>query len=213
VKAFNPAVIKKYLGSGLRRAPFYLLFLPLYALSFLFPRDPRLWVFGALDGRGYTGNTRMLTSYVQQKRSETRALWHALDPEVCSKMRQLALRSFSEHSLKGFWVLLRIRVYFVTHHLLGVKPFVSGGAEGVQHWHGIPLKKIGSDTLKPGLYMRFLLAREPPGALFRRAHTFQKAWILATLEETARTLCSGYQAPRERVWITGYPRSDALFLP
>ena len=211
MKAFNPAVIKKYFSSGVRRAPFYLLFLPLYALSFLFPRDPRLWVFGALDGRGYTGNTRMLASYVKRRHPEIRVVWLASDAEVCRKMRQLGLRCFFKYSLKGFWVSLRARVYFVTHHLFDVNPFVSGGAEVVQCWHGIPLKKIDFDTLKPGLYTRFLLAREPLGALFRRAHTFQKAWILATSEETARTLGSGFRAPRERIWITGYPRNDALF--
>ncbi len=208
---FDPAVLKRYLGSGLRRGPFYFFLLPLYFLSFLVPRNPRLWIFGALDGRGYTGNTRALASYVRARVPEVRAVWLASSREVCARMRELGLECYGKYSPMGFWLSARAKVLFVTHHLFDVNPFTSGGAEVVQTWHGVPLKKIDFDTIESGVYRRFLLAWEPFGVLYRRAHTFRRAWVLATSEETARTLGSGFLVPKERIWITGYPRNDYLF--
>ena len=43
-----------------------LLFLPIYWLSFLFPRDKRIWLFGSTFGRRFADNPRYLYLYVSQ---------------------------------------------------------------------------------------------------------------------------------------------------
>jgi len=210
-KSYNPTIAKKFLASGLRRGLLYFFLLPVYALSHLAPRDPKLWAFGSDDGRTFGGNARYLADYVKRKVPEVRPVWFATTKRACRDAEEAGLSCVHPYSPKGMAVALRAGAYFITHHLFDVNPYLSGGAEVVQLWHGIPLKKIDFDTIEDGLFKRFLLAKEPFGALYRRAHTFQKAHVVATSEETARLFESGFLVPRERVWITGYPRTDPLF--
>jgi len=209
----NTAILRRFLLSGLRRALLYGLMLPIYAASWLFPRDPRVWAFGADDGQTFGGNARYLADFVQRKLPQVRAVWFASRREACQNARAAGLECVHPYSLKGIYWALKAKVYFITHHLFDVNPYVSGGAEVVQLWHGLPLKKIEFDTVEEGPYRRFLLAQEPFGALYRRAHTFQKAWVVATSEETAKLFQSSFLVPRDRIWITGYPRTDPLFDP
>ena len=207
----NAAIARRFFLSGLRRGLGYALMLPLYALSHLAPRDPRLWAFGADDGRTFGGNARYLADYVKRKVPEVRPVWFATTRRACQDAEEAGLSCVHPYSPKGMAVALRAGAYFITHHLFDVNPYLSGGAEVVQLWHGIPLKKIEFATLPDSFYRRFLLAREPFGALFRRAHTFQRAHVVATSEETARLFEESFLTPRERIWITGYPRTDPLF--
>ncbi len=209
--AYNPSITRKFLAAGLRRGALYLLMLPVYAASHLAPRDPQLWAFGSDDGRTFGGNARYLADYVKRKLPGVRPVWFATTPQACQSAREAGLSCVHPYSPKGMAVALRAGAYFITHHLFDVNPYLSGGAEVVQLWHGIPLKKIDFDTIEDGFFKRFLLAKEPLGALYRRAHTFQKARVVATSEETARLFESGFLVPRERIWITGYPRTDPLF--
>ena len=94
------------------------------------PRDPRLWVFGAQDGRGHAGNTRYLAGYVKAHHPEIRVVWLAASREVCRRVRALGLECHGRFSLKGFALAARAGVFFVTHHLFDVNPYVSGGGGG-----------------------------------------------------------------------------------
>jgi len=152
-----------------------------------------------------------MAHYVRSRRRDIRVIWLSSSPRACSQAKALGLECYLKYSLQGFYWSLRAKIFFITHHLFDVNPFVSGGAEVVQLWHGIPLKRIEFDALESPIGHWFLSAREPFGILLRRAHTFRKAWLVATSKESAEKLASGLQVPRERVWITGYPRNDCLF--
>lgn len=210
-KRLDPLVYRKYSRQILKRSWTYLAFLPLYLGSFAIPRNPRIWIFGASDGRGLAGNTRYLASYVKKYCRDIRPVWLTSEPRVCAKVRELGIECHMKYSIRGFALAAKAKAFFITHHLFDLNPFVSGGAQIIQTWHGIPLKKIEFDTIDDGVYKSFLLAREPFGVLVRKSHTFRRGWLLATSSETARTLSSGFLAPPERVWITGYPRNDVLY--
>ena len=126
-----------------------LLLLPVYWLSFLFPRNKKIWLFGSTFGRRFADNPRYLYLYVSQHKEELglRPIWISHNEDVVQMLNSKGYEAYMYHSLKGIWFALRGKVYLFDNYSKDINFLQSGGALKVNLWHGIPLKKIQHDNV------------------------------------------------------------------
>ena len=121
------------------------LFFLLSIISIIFPKDKRLWVFGAWYGQRYSDNSRYLFEYICKNEPDIRAVWLTRNKKIFNELRGIGKEVYLAKSLKSFFMGYRARVVFVSSDMLDVNPLACYGALKVQLWQGTPLKKIGLD--------------------------------------------------------------------
>lgn len=188
-----------------------LLLLPLYWLSYLMPRNKKIWLFGSTLGKRFSDNPRYLYLYCSQHKEELgiRPIWISKDKEIVAQLSAAGLEAYAYHSLKGIWYALTGKVYLYDHYSKDINFPQSGGALKVDMWHGIPLKKIQADN-----------SMDP----FRHPKNGWERWkclprncssekpsdhILAPSEYLKPLFESAFRNP-ENVFVCGYPRNDIL---
>jgi CDP-glycerol glycerophosphotransferase (TagB/SpsB family) len=196
------------MATYLMRLAKQLAWLPLCLVAWVFPRDQRLWVFGAWHGRQYADNARYLYRHVRDREPTLRAVWLAHDPAVVRQVAKEGGEAELAYSWRGILVALRAGVFLVTHSSEDVNTHASLGGRLINLTHGTPLKRMGKDaralrndavTLLFERYLRRLL----PGK--RRAEM-----LLVASEEGQQRMISAFELPFERVVPLGYPRWDAF---
>lgn len=192
-----------------------LLLLPIYWLSFLVPRDKKLWLFGSTFGKRFADNPKYLYLYVSQHKEELgiRPVWLSHDREIVEFLRGAdggtgIYEAYYYHTLKGIWLALRGKVYLFDNYSKDINFWQSGGAVKVNLWHGIPLKKIQADNF-------FDLFRHPRNRWerwknFPRNLSDEKPhhYVLATSEFIRPVFASAFLT--KNVIVNGYPRNDSM---
>jgi len=187
-----------------------LLLLPVYWLSFLFPRNKRIWLFGSTFGRRFADNPRYLYLYMSQHRSKTgiRPVWISHDKGIVHFLNRHGYEAYYYHSLKGILFALRGGVYLFDNYSKDINFWQSGGALKINMWHGIPLKKIQADNV----FDRF---RNPKNAWekfrnFPRNLSDEKPchYILSPSWFMRDIFSSAFNT--DNVIVAGYPRNDLL---
>ncbi|QFU01532.1 CDP-glycerol:poly(glycerophosphate) glycerophosphotransferase [Halomonas sp. THAF5a] len=182
--------------------------LPMCLPALLWPRDPRLWVFGAWHGRQYADNTGHLYRHVRDHEPALRGVWLTHDAEVVRQVRQEGGEAAMAYSLQGILLSLRAGRVLVTHSAEDVNSHASLGAELVNLTHGTPLKRMGRDARSRRIghltacfdrYLKRLL----PGK--RRANR-----VLVASAVGRERMASAYGLDPARVMALGYPRWDAF---
>lgn len=215
-----------------------LLFLPIYWLSFLFPRDNRIWLFGSTFGRRFADNPRYLYLYVSQhsdssseqvraRVSEWEAaghgyvkdedckvihpIWISHDKGIVDFLNQNGYEAYYYHSLKGIWYCLRGKIYFFDNYSKDISFWLSGGAMKVNLWHGVGNKCINYDNKHDKV-------RHPKNAwerfkYFPRRLSDEKPshYILTTSPMMSEIFARAFQVSMEHVLEAGYPRNDILY--
>ena len=189
-----------------------LLLLPVYWLSFLFPRSKKIWLFGSTFGRRFADNPRYLYLYVSQHKAEfgIRPVWISHNNSVVQILNAEGYEAYMYHSLKGIWFALRGKVYLFDNYSKDINFWQSGGAMKVNLWHGIPLKKIQHDNV-------FDKFRHPKN-LWEKIKNFPRNisdekpnhYVLTTSENLKPIFSSAFQT--DNVLVTGYPRNEVLIL-
>lgn len=110
---------------------------PMYAISFLTPRDSKKWCFGGSENSKYM---YLLTDF---KSIGVRAIWFSKDRMTVKKYRSLGREAYTKFSVIGLFHLFTSKVYFITNGLGDVTIYAGGNAKIVNLWHGLPYKKIG----------------------------------------------------------------------
>ncbi len=188
-----------------------LFLLPVYWMSFLVPRDKKLWLFGSTFGRRFADNPKYLYLYVSQhkKRLGVRPVWISHDKRIVSMLSREGYEAYYYHSLKGIWMALRGKVYIFDNYSKDINFWQSGGAVKVNLWHGIPLKKIQADNL----FDSFRHPKNPweKWKNFPRNLSDEKPhhYVLATSDFIKPAFVSAFRT--RNVIVNGYPRNDSLF--
>ncbi len=188
-----------------------LLLLPVYWMSFLVPRDRKLWLFGSTFGRRFADNPKYLYLYVSQHKKElgVRPVWISHDKSIVSMLSEKGYEAYYYHSVKGIWLALRGKVYIFDNYSKDINFWQSGGAVKVNLWHGIPLKKIQADNL-------FDSFRHPRN-LWEKWKNFPRNlsdekphhYVLATSKFIKPVFASAFRT--RNVIVCGYPRNDSMF--
>lgn len=200
----------------LRHLILWVVFLPIYCLSFVVPRNRNLWIFGCWDGNTFADNPKYLFLYVKRNHPEIRPIWLSHRAEVVRDLTGKGYEAYKALSIKGFLYSLRASRVAICNSFGDVNCFAVGRARRIQLWHGTPLKKIGYDidldllwghrgSKKLRKMILGLKDKISPFSLFRYNI------LTAASEEAKKTLGCGFRDNKNRVRITGYPRNDGLF--
>lgn len=195
-----------------------LLFLPVYGLSFLFPRDKNIWLFGSTFGRRFADNPRYLFIYVSQNKENIRLkdnsvknirpIWISHNKDIVDFLCKEGYEAYYYHSFKGIWYALRAKVYLFDNYSKDINFWQSAGALKINMWHGIPLKKIQHDNV----FDKFRNPRNLKDKIcnFPRNISDEKPshYVLTTSKNFKNIFSSAFQT--NNVLISGYPRCDAI---
>lgn len=189
-----------------------LLWIPVYGLSFLMPRDKKLWLFGSTFGKRFADNPRYFYLYLSAHPEEgVRPVWISHNREVVNFLNLHGREAYYLRSLKGMWYCLRGGVYLYDNYSKDISHWLSGGAVKINLWHGTGNKKANRDNL-------FDRVRHPRNSrewfqTFPRRLSDEKPnhYTLATSEPLAVITKSAFGSrDMEHVIIDGYPRNDAM---
>jgi len=192
-------------------------FLPVYCIFFLIPRNRNLWVFGCWEGQKFADNPKYLFLYVNKNHPEIRAIWLTHRAEVVQELTREGYEAYKALSLKGFLYSLRAGCTVISHSLADINGFAIGKAKKIQLYHGTPLKRIGCDRERNTFLMpdrRKGKVRATIAELANKVYPltmFRYDMLAAASEEAKEKLSSGFRDSKNRLYVTGCPRSDALF--
>jgi CDP-glycerol glycerophosphotransferase (TagB/SpsB family) len=190
-----------------------ILILPIYWLSFLFPRNQKIWLFGSTFGSRFAENPKYLYLYVAQNQSdEVRAIWISHEQSIITMLQEKGYEAYYYHSIKGMWYCLRGGYYIFDNYSKDICFWLSGGAIKVNLWHGSGNKKTNYDNT-------FDKIRHPKN-IWERFRTYLRRisdekpyhYTLATSTSMAKIYTSAFRTDRKHILINGQPRNDMLFL-
>jgi CDP-glycerol glycerophosphotransferase (TagB/SpsB family) len=189
-----------------------IIFLPIYWLSYLMPRNKKIWVFGSNLGKAFADNPKYFYLYINSlKESDIRAIWITPKEDIVKNLRKNNLEVYNIYSLKGIYYTLRAKNYIFDHHSKDISFWFSGGANKINLFHGIPLKKIHNDN-------KFDRVRNPSNLWDRIRWTFRRIqnekpyhYYLSTSEYVKDIFKKAFKAKEENFFICGYPRNDTFF--
>ena len=194
-----------------------IVFLPVYCVSFVIPRNRNIWVFGCWHGQKFADNPKYLFLYVKRNHSKIRPIWLSHRTEVVQELTRKGYEAYKAFSLKGFLYSMKASCVVICTCLEDVNGFAVGKAKITQLCHGTPLKKLGYDSE----FNLFLMPNKRKGRIQAMiAELANKVYPLSTLrydvltaasEEAKKKLGSAFRESKNRLQITGYPRNDALF--
>lgn len=210
-KLFKVLEISRYSITFLRYF-YYVSLLPVSWLSFIFPRDDKLWVFGGWNGTRYSDNARYLFEYVQREK-DIKAIWITKNKDVMYKVRQGGNNVFLSFSPLGIYYMLKAGVAIVSTGLIDLNRAFIYGAFRVNLWHGAPMKRLNFDEKKlesegsTKKHARKIVLSILPH--IREIKTYDL--ILATSDYFKPIMTSAFDVPDTNVKVLGYPRNDVLF--
>lgn len=193
-----------------------ILFFPINYISYIFPRDKSIWVFGAWRGHRYSDNSRYLFEYVLKNEKEVQPIWLTRNREIIDLVRESGGEAYLVNSLKGIWFAFRASKTFINEGLDDVNVFGISGSQKIQLWHGSPLKKIGFDARNHFYdqqnqniqWIRKFKDINP----FHRWTKKHAEWdiVIAASNLTQSFLSSAFGLEISKVKVTGDPRGDVI---
>lgn len=182
----------------------FLLHTTLFSISLATPKSKRIWLFGAWFGEKYSDNSRYLFEATAQD-CNIRKIWISGNEDLLRDLRSRNLECYHCHSLKGLILQLRAKVFFCS---INSKDFcfstISPRNTFIQLWHGLPLKKIGFDTLRPWS-LKWIIN------LIRSKTTDNYRYILSPTDSFDRIFMSAFRLGSSNILRGNYPRCDGLF--
>lgn len=187
------------------------LLLPLYLISFIFPRNKQLWVVGSTFGNRWADNGRYFYLYLNQfEKNNIRPVWISRKKEIVDFLNKNDMESYYVRSLKGFWYCMRAGVYIYDNYSKDICFWTSGGALRINLWHGSGNKKTNYDN-------KFDYLRHPRNrkekfktTLIRMTNEKPSDYVVATSPMMAEIFASAFRLTKDHVLINGYPRNDVI---
>lgn len=178
-----------------------------YAFASLVPRDDKLWLFAAWNGRRYLDNPKYIYEYVTTNYPDVRAVWICKDRALYRALLNTGRTAAYAYSWRGILYQLRGSLVVFTHSVSWdfVPILIGKGVKRAQTWHGIPLKRIGYDDTRVDLRSQ--------ARILRRLFWYEDDrcdLVLAASETEAEKYRTAFNVLPTGVRITGYPRNDQI---
>ena len=173
-----------------------------YLFSYLVPKNKKIWVFGAWDGKLYSDNSKYMFEYVIKTDPRIKPVWITRNKDVLRYVRSIGFQCHMRFSLQGIMYSLRAGVAFIiSSELSDISPFINRKrTKTIQLWHGLGPKLEKWKTDKGDLLLS--------GKSLKRHSEY---YWMATSEKYIDVFHDLHSVPRNRFYITGYPRNDTLF--
>ncbi len=184
----------------------HILATPIFLLSFLIPKNKKLWLFGSWSGVRYADNSKYLFEYILKNKTDINAIWFTKDKLLYKELLSKGIPCVYRNSIKAIYYCLRANFAVITQkkstdiHL--ILNYYS--TKLIQLWHGIPLKKIHyDDNIRPPRKKRLR-------NIFLPTMNTKFSMIIACSDEDRAHFSTAFKTDLKSVKITGYPRNDLL---
>jgi len=107
-------------------------------------RDPDLWMIGNAWNE-FLGNSKYLALHLEKCKNIS-VIFISNNPEVKQELNELDIRVEKKYSMKGLYAAMICGTVVTSFGIRPVPWFLTGGANFVNIWHGIPIKRIPSLT-------------------------------------------------------------------
>jgi CDP-glycerol glycerophosphotransferase (TagB/SpsB family) len=191
------------------------LMLPLHIISYIVPKNKKVWVFGSWFGNKFSDNSKYLYLYIKHNKPGFRPIWLSKDKYLLKRLKKYGYESYYTYSLNGIYYSMISSVVIVSTGLKDINYFVIGGAKKIQLWHGTPLKHIClDDEVSTSYYkknMSFLL-KDFVEKLYKIIFPFTKNkydFLISSSPEVSKNLHTAFNI--DNIITTGYPRNDTLY--
>lgn len=186
-----------------------LLTCPLYILSFLIKKRHDIWIFGSWFGMKYSDNTKYFFEHCYcQHYGENRYIWIYKSRAVKEKIINAGsiYECYYYLSLKGIYFQLIAGRVFVTQSVVSdlLPAAISENTIIYQLWHGLPLKKIMYDSLKPGAMKNFITKLFP---YLRHRQNF----LIVPHGRLGDIMRDAFRLTEHNVIRSGQPRVDVFY--
>ncbi len=190
----------------------YVYNLILYFISYLVPKDDKVWLFGSWGGLRYADQSKYLFEYMVKNHTDIRAIWLTRSQMVYDQLKSEGNEVYMLYSIPAIWYSMRAKVLFVTQVILGdLHHFNNNKAIfRVQLWHGSSFKK----TLKDSHFAKKNIEKQKKKKLFKFIFPFyneQYDLLISGSKEDKLHLSTAFELSEEKIKIVGYPRNDILF--
>jgi CDP-glycerol glycerophosphotransferase (TagB/SpsB family) len=183
------------------------LLLPLYLISYVFPRRKNLWIFGSYAS-SFVDNSKYLFIYVSEHQKDVEAIWISPSMSTVLEIRQLGFRAYKKWSFLGVFYSLRGYFYFYSAYVSDINLWTSAGGVKINLWHGVPLKKIEFDIKSGPLGKIF------KGGIFNSIkypnHYVKAKYVLSPSEEVSKYFSTAFRTRMQDCLNFGYPRNDII---
>ena len=177
-----------------------------YRLKYLHNRNENLWLFGAWRGRKFDDNSKYLFEYVCEHCPSITAVWMSNNEDVVLEVRKKGYRAEISDSTIGIELQKSAGIVFYTNGIddFGDITYVYG-AQVVALWHGSGFKK-SYYTLITYKGIKLLLKHLKDGIF---DFTYRDVSI-STSELGSKWIMDCFNVPKDKIYITGFPRNDAF---
>jgi len=118
--------------------------LPVYYLSKIFPKKKNLSIIGSSLGLHFADNPKYFyIDYYRRNHFSSNLVWISKSKLIVNNLKEKGYPSEYLYSAKGLYIVLRASRAYISHQLDDINGALMGGAQIIQLWHGMPLKKIG----------------------------------------------------------------------
>lgn len=187
------------------RSLVYVINIPLYYISYFFPKNKNVWIFGAWFGDKYSDNSRYLFEHINKNHPDIRAIWITDNLDVIDRLNKERYEVYKKYSIKSILLGLKAKYsVFVQSNSVDCMPFLNNNKTfNIQLWHGSPLKKIGFDD----------------NLLEHNKGRILKIYLFPFLIEKYDLIISSSKEDKDKfqtafnnnkIKILGYPRNDLL---
>ena len=170
-------------------------------------RDKKIWLFGEWFGNNCCDNSMFLANYVCEQIPDVLVVWATKKNTDLSHLDSRAKVVYF-NSEEAIQIYRKAGVVFFNQNY---KDFSEegqnyfAGAITVNLWHGAQWKKIGFDASKKKGFIHEI-------RIFLDKINDDAEIYIALSEPYAKCLMSAYRIKKDKLFYTGYPRNDILYL-
>jgi CDP-glycerol glycerophosphotransferase (TagB/SpsB family) len=183
----------------------------IYILSFLFPRNKKVWVFMGWHHEGdreiFADNSKYLFLHVSKNREEyelREVIWLTKDKNLRDKLRKHDHRSYLKNETKGIFYALVAGYTIVDAYISFENWKYTGWTKIIELWHGAPMKKIGFQKRGYPMSPKWK-ARIISPSQFLKIHS-----LFVTSESQIQTHAEAFDIPENIIEVAEYPRNSAM---
>lgn len=186
----------------------------IYFLSFLFPRNKKLWLYGSF-ANSFVDNSKHLFLFNSKNHPDVTHIWLTGSNDVIKLLRANNLKCYNRYSLYAIYLSLRAKVYIYSAYPGDITNMsLAGGAFKFNLWHGLPLKKIEYD-IKVGPLQKIFNPKNINERFFSFISGPQRlkraSAVLITSNFFKEVFSSAFRVKEDKVVVGQYPRVMPFF--
>ncbi|MBD5280663.1 MAG: hypothetical protein HDS35_08990 [Bacteroides sp.] len=182
--------------------------LTLIPLSFIVPRNKKIWLFGS--NMGYTGNAKYLFLHIYSNyKDKIKAYWITDKKEEKENLQSLGLPVAYKWSLRGIIYSLQAKLYLFNSYVSDINEYTFGNVVRFNLWHGVALKHIERTKKNPE---KKYTTRNPFIKFRYFRFLVRPSYVLSSSPIQTELFAKSFGVSEDRCVEGTYPRNEILKL-